>query len=204
MYDELGLPDTELARGAWEFVRATHPEYLFNHAVRTFVYAREIGRGAQVDLEVLFLGCVLHDVGLTLSTGQRFEVDGADEARRFLRERGVDEAVAEVVWQAIALHTSVGIAGRMRPEVALVQAGSGADVLGVNGIPPQLRADTERVLPWLDLSTAITEAVVARARADARTAPPLSFPAQVYAEWTGAAVPGWRELIAMDKRGQLV
>ncbi|GGS47472.1 HD domain-containing protein [Actinokineospora fastidiosa] len=199
MYEELRLPDTELARAAWDLAKSTHPDYLFNHVVRTFVYAREIGRDVDVDLEVLFIGCVLHDVGLTVSTGQRFEVDGADAAREFLRGRGVDETTAEVVWQAIALHTSPGIPGRMRPEVALVQAGTGADVLRLNEISHDMRAEVEELLPWLDLGTAISQAIVDRARDDPRTAPPLSFPAQVVSEWTDADIPGWRDLLGMDK-----
>lgn len=203
MRDELDLPDTALTRAALDHAERVLPAYLFNHSVRTFLYARELGRETDVDLEVLFLGCVLHDLGLTGPTGQRFEVEGADAARRFLVERKLNGDAADVVWQAIALHTSVGIADRMRPEIALVQAGSGADVLG-RGLD-DVRAWAEGLLPRLDLTAAITSAIVERATIDPRSAPPLSFPALVAAEWPGGPdVPGWRALSGLDNRAKLV
>ena len=205
VYDDLHLPNTDLAREAYDYAEQTLPTYLFNHSVRTYLYARALGSGLDFDDEVLFLGCVLHDVGLTVSTGVRFEVEGADVARRFVVERDGGEEKAEIVWQAIALHTAVGIADRMRPEVALVHRGSGADVLG--GVPDRLREETEARLPWLDLAASITEAVVDRARVDPRTAPPTSFPAAVVAgRGGGPAIPGWRDLVErrLDNRARLV
>ena len=61
----------------------------------------------------------------------RFEVDGANAARDFLRERGVDEAKIRTVWLGIALHTTPGVPEFLDPETALVTAGVETDVLGI-------------------------------------------------------------------------
>src|SRR6476619_7553902 len=77
---------------------------------------------------------MFHDLGLTdtyRTTTQRFEVDGADEARRFLTAHGVDDYAAQRVWTAIALHTTPGIPEHMEPEIALVTAGVETDVLDI-------------------------------------------------------------------------
>lgn len=77
---------------------------------------------------------MFHDLGLTDSyrtITQRFEVDGADEARRFLTAHGIDDDAAQRVWTAIALHTTPGIPEHMAPEIALVTAGVETDVLGI-------------------------------------------------------------------------
>ena len=56
----------------------------------------------------------------------------------FLAARGLSEERAEIVWDAIALHTSIGIANRKRPEIALANAGIGIDVSkrGAERLPP--------------------------------------------------------------------
>jgi hypothetical protein len=61
---------------------------------------------------------------------KRFEVDGADAAREFLRSHGIAELNVDLVWEAIALHTTPGIPQYMRPEIALTQAGVLLDVNG--------------------------------------------------------------------------
>lgn len=74
----------------------------------------------------------MHDLGLTerFDAEQRFEVNGADAARAFVLEQGLSDEKAEIVWDAIALHTSIGIAIRKQPEIALVHLGATADLLG--------------------------------------------------------------------------
>ncbi len=134
------VPETEVAGQAYRFAGQIEPAFVSAHSVPSYLDARELaGRGPfqDYDDELLFLSCVLscvlHDVGLTEQGNreQRFEVDGADLAARFLRERGVDERRARIVWEAVALHTSDGIASRMDPEIALVQVGILADILGL-------------------------------------------------------------------------
>jgi hypothetical protein len=76
---------------------------------------------------------MFHDIGLTTryeASQLRFEVDGANAARDFLRGHGIGESAIETVWNAVALHTTPGIPQFMRPEIALVQAGAGMDVAG--------------------------------------------------------------------------
>lgn len=77
---------------------------------------------------------MFHDLGLNPEfrrSDRRFEVNSADEARRFLQRHGVPEDSIRRVWTAIALHTTPGIPEFMEPEVALVTAGVEYDVLGI-------------------------------------------------------------------------
>jgi HD superfamily phosphodiesterase len=130
------VPDTALVREATEFIRDTEDELLFNHSRRVFFFGALQGlrRGLKADAELLYVGAMFHDLGLTERYHEsqvRFEVDGADAARDFLRAHGVDEAEAAKVWLGIALHTTPGVPEFMAPEVALLQAGVEVDVLGV-------------------------------------------------------------------------
>jgi hypothetical protein len=128
------LPDSKLARDATDFTRGLSAPVVFNHVLRTYVFGELLGRakGLKFDSELFYLGAVLHDLGQTerFMGQQRFEVDGADAAAEFLKDKGVPKESVEVVWDAVALHTSRGIVERKRPEIALVSAGAGADVFG--------------------------------------------------------------------------
>lgn len=130
------LPDSKLARDATDFTRGLSAPVVFNHVLRTYLYGELLGRaqGLKFDSELFYLGAVFHDLGQTerFMGHQRFEVDGADAAAEFLKAKGVPQELVEVVWDAIALHSpsSHGIAERKRPEIALVSAGVGADVIG--------------------------------------------------------------------------
>ncbi|HEX7252310.1 MAG TPA: HD domain-containing protein [Thermoanaerobaculia bacterium] len=142
----VGAPDSELCQRATALVAELSPPFLFNHCARSFLFAEEIGKRdrLQYDRELLYLSAMLHDLGLTdsyLDGNQRFEVEGADKARAFLIEHGLAEKKADVVWDAIALNTSFGIATRKGPEIALAHLGVSADFLST------LLADvsTERV-----------------------------------------------------------
>jgi HD superfamily phosphodiesterase len=106
-------------------------------------------RGLEPDPELLYVGAMFHDLGLTdkyRTKNQRFEVDGADEARRFLTSNGIAGDAATRVWTAIALHTTPGVPEFMAPEIALVTAGVETDVLGIGYHdldPAEIRAVTE-------------------------------------------------------------
>ncbi|BCZ20462.1 HD domain-containing protein [Mycobacterium senriense] len=132
----IDVPDSALAREATEFIRDTEDELLFNHSRRVFFFGALQGqrRGLKPDAELLYVGAMFHDLGLTeryRDSQVRFEVDGADAARDFLTARGVDEADAAKVWLGIALHTTPGVPDFLAPEVALLQAGVEVDVVGV-------------------------------------------------------------------------
>ena len=129
------VPDTELVREATELVRAAISPLLFDHSRRVFLFGTLKGRhrGLVADPELLYVGAMFHDLGLTeryRRTDQRFEVDGADLARDFLLEHGRSAGDARAVWLGIALHTTPGIAHHLEPEIALVSAGVETDVLG--------------------------------------------------------------------------
>lgn len=130
------VPDTALAREVTDFIRDSADELLFNHSRRVFFFGALQGtrRGVQPNLELLYVAAMFHDLGLTehyRNSTVRFEVDGANAARDFLMDAGVDKADADMVWLGIALHTTPGVPEFLAPEVALLQAGVEVDVVGV-------------------------------------------------------------------------
>ncbi|MEU3655469.1 HD domain-containing protein [Streptomyces sp. NPDC032161] len=133
---DVRIPDSALAREATELVREAASQLLFDHSRRVFLWGALRGReeGLRYDPELLYVGAMFHDLGLTeryRRTDQRFEIDGADEARRFLHARGITDEEADRVWTAIALHTTPEIPLHMAPEIALVTRGVELDVLGI-------------------------------------------------------------------------
>ncbi|MFE6942013.1 HD domain-containing protein [Streptomyces chartreusis] len=129
------IPETSAVTGATEFLRERTSPLIFHHSRRVFLFgslrARELN--LRIDPELLYVSAMFHDVGLSIpfsDTQQRFELDGADHARKFLLDRGFSESAAEVVWRAIALHTTPGIPGRMEPEVAATNHGVLTDAIG--------------------------------------------------------------------------
>jgi HD superfamily phosphodiesterase len=132
----VNLPDTELVTSITAHIRAAEDDLLFNHSRRVFLFGVLQGRrrGLRPDLELLYTGAMFHDIGLTeryRNSTLRFEVDGANAARDFLLEHGVDDADADKVWLGIALHTTPGVPEFRAPETALVTAGVETDVLGI-------------------------------------------------------------------------
>jgi hypothetical protein len=130
------IPDSKLAREITELVRVTETSLLFHHSSRVYYWGALTGKrcGLRFDPELLYAGAMFHDMGLTpqyASADKRFEVDGANVARDFLRSHGIAERDIETVWTAIALHTTPGIPQFMHPVIALVTAGVEMDVLGI-------------------------------------------------------------------------
>ncbi len=130
------VPDSAIARAVTQLVRDTEDDLLYNHSRRVFLWGALTGdrRGLRYDAELLYVGAMFHDMGLTdahASPDKRFEVDGANAARDFLANHGVPERDVEDVWTAIALHTTPGVPEYMRPTIALVTAGVEMDVLGI-------------------------------------------------------------------------
>lgn len=135
--DILGItiPDSALARDITQLIRDTESAMLFQHSRRVYLWGALIGRRQRLnfDPELLYAAAMFHDIGITSGyqhSQRRFEVDGANAARDFLRARGISEREVEKVWLAIALHTTPGIPEHLHPEVALVQAGAGLDMTG--------------------------------------------------------------------------
>jgi HD domain len=131
------VPDSRLAREITQLVRDIESGLLFHHSSRVYYWGALAGkrRGLKFDHELLYAGAMFHDMGLTpahSSAHGRFEVDGANVARDFLRSHGIAQGDIDTVWTAIALHTTPGIPQHMHPVVALVTAGVEMDVLGLS------------------------------------------------------------------------
>src|SRR5437763_16746280 len=162
----IGIPDSKLARQATELLREYGTPLLFAHSLRVYLFGAIRGRhrNLKVDHELLYIGAVFHDLGLTpkyRSPDHRFEVDSENAARDFLRANGIDESAAGVVWDAIALHTTPEIPWHKRPEIALVIGGVEADVVGdgLGEIPPGDRDAVLAAYPRIDFKLWIVRAI---------------------------------------------
>jgi hypothetical protein len=126
------MPNTALANEATALAQGSEPAQIFNHSLRTFLFAELFARAQRVahDAEAVYVASILHDTGLTpqyMSPHDRFEVDGANLSRDVLKRHGVFGPRSDVVWDAISLHDNGGIARWKQPEVMLVNAGVAAD-----------------------------------------------------------------------------
>ncbi|WIX77491.1 HD domain-containing protein [Amycolatopsis carbonis] len=131
------VPDTELVAEVTSLIREQSTELLFNHSRRVFLFGSLQARalGIDPDPELLYVAALFHDTGLVppwRSEQQRFEIDGADQAREFLLAHGRSAADADLVWTSIALHTTPEVPYRMAPEIAATTAGVETDVLGLH------------------------------------------------------------------------
>jgi hypothetical protein len=148
------IPDSAIANQATDLLLEHGTEFLYNHSLRAFLFASLNGAHKEVpyDAELLYVSSVFHDLGLTRhysSPNKRFEVDGANAARDFLRSHGLPKHTLQLVWDAIALHTSPGIADHKEPEVALLNYGVALDVVGrgYEHLSEQHREDIIRQFP---------------------------------------------------------
>jgi HD superfamily phosphodiesterase len=144
------IPDSKLAREATDLLHQHGTPLLAAHSLRVYLFGSIRGRhrGLKVDPELLYFGAIFHDFGLIptyRSQTHRFEIDGANTAREFLRSHGIEEATAGIVWDAISLHTTPEIPWHKRPEIALVTGGVEADVLG-DGLDEISPGDRDAVL----------------------------------------------------------
>jgi uncharacterized protein (TIGR02246 family) len=207
VFEQLDLPGTSLARDAYTHAAQATAVFVRNHSVRSYVFARAHAQnqglrpGSDYDNELLFVSCILHDIGLSEQGNgdQRFEVDGADTAAAFLRERGVEERRIAIAWDAIALHTSDGIASRKGTEVALTQAGIATDIFGARrqNLPAGLADQVHALLPRMDLGYALSDAILAQAKAKPQKASPMTFPGELLRRHLPyGAHPAWYDLLA--------
>jgi HD superfamily phosphodiesterase len=134
--DGVRIPYSSMANHLTQLIRDTETDLLFRHSTRVYLFGALTGkrRALKFDAELLYVGAMFHDIGLTeryRTSRNRFEVDSANAARDFLRSYGISENAVETVWDAIALHTTPGIPEHKKPEVALVTSGVEMDVLGL-------------------------------------------------------------------------
>lgn len=162
------IPDSALARAAAELAWASFPEYLYNHCMRTFVFASLIyaKAGTKCDQEIIFIASILHDLGLVpqfMSPDERFDLDGANAAEKFLQKHAVPRERSDKVWEAIALHAGgTAVARRRGPEVAAVGLGAAIDVQGI-GIADFSAEELREVLdtyPRLGLKQHFVQSIV--------------------------------------------
>lgn len=134
--DAYCVPDSPLAKSAFELAAGLSRPVLLNHAVRTYHFAAILAArdGLRLDRELVYVASVLHDLGLTPTYEAEpgsFEWVGARQARAFGIEQGMEPQRADLLHDAVALHSSVGIASSREPEIAMVHYGAGADLFGI-------------------------------------------------------------------------
>ena len=173
-------PDTALARQAAALVHDCCQPHIAAHCERSFQFAALLARAdnLDVDLEVLYIGTVLHDIGLSprFSGPERFEMRGANAVRTMLRDAEMQEARAESVWDVIALHASTAIAAHKSIETRIANRGISVDVrgAGVEALSPDaVRAVLDR-WPRHDFPSAFSQTLIDEA---------CSNPASVRSSW---------------------
>ena len=159
----VSVPDSPLITEALEYAQKLSDAYLFNHAMRSWLFAAKIGqsKGIDCDLEVVAVGTILHDIGLSAAVpgSNRFEVNGAAAARSFVKERGFSDRRAQLIWDLVALNSTVSIALHKEPEVALDTMGIGLDYggFGFELIPSADMTEVLRAFPRLNMKTKFAE-----------------------------------------------
>lgn len=193
------LPDSALCQAATELAQRVSEPFLFNHVMRSCVYAEFLGQQRQqrYDRELLYLSTLLHDLGLTslAPLRERFEVEGADLAKDFLARQGMSEAAIELAWDAIALHTTAGIPARKQPVVALCHLGIACDIRGAvdNHELDALRAPVREAYPWLALQRELPATLVGLFRKS-----PAAVSSHAVADACDRLVPGFRRFNLCD------
>jgi HD domain len=127
----IAVPDTPIVARAIDYAREHSEAYLFNHVMRSWLFAAAIAQVKQAphDPEVLAVATLLHDIGLAKAFDGplRFEVEGANAARAFARAQGMMDNRAQLVWDGVALNSTPSIALYKESEVALSTLGIGLD-----------------------------------------------------------------------------
>ena len=165
-------PDTTLARHARDLVHDCCEPHIAAHCERSFQFAALIARteGVELDMEVLYIGTLLHDVGLAARFvgPDRFEMRGANAARTMLLEADMDRARAENVWDVIALHASTAIATHKSPETRLANRGISIDVRGAGAdrLPPDAVRAVLNAWPRHEFPSAFSATLIDEVRAN--------------------------------------
>ncbi|KAF8521233.1 hypothetical protein BU17DRAFT_88139 [Hysterangium stoloniferum] len=136
-------PDTPLVKAALAHAQAESPPWLFNHVVRSWLFALKLvqAENALIDEETLSVAALLHDLGLAdkyMTPDRRFEVDGAAAAVSFLKKYHQEvEGTPSTDSYSIALHATPSLASHSIPEVVYCFRGVAVDVLrqGLEHVP---------------------------------------------------------------------
>ena len=161
----VSVPDTPLITRAIDFARERSEPYLFNHVMRSWLFAALLAQRKQTahDGEVLCVTTILHDLGLAeaFDGPLRFEVEGANAARTFARNEGMDDRRAQLIWDGVALNSTPSIALYKEAEIALATMGIGLD-WGGWGYEALTEAEVAAIVgafPRLEMKERFTQAV---------------------------------------------
>jgi len=203
------FPDSEVASAALRLVTDVSPAVLSNHCVRSYLFGREIAAarglrsGVDYDDETVYLACLLHDLGLTdFGAGeQRFEVQGADAAARFLREHDVADDRVTTVWQSIALHSSLGLGHAFGTVQLIAISGISFDIdgMGMNDFSPDFIGRVIGAWPRHEVGVELGHAIARDIRAHPTNplkAPPFTLPGHLNEVINGAPAVDFTEFIA--------
>ena len=180
----LALPTGPLVATSLELVRSTESPPIVDHSIRTFLFARLLAEhegalnDAAYDEQLLFAATVMHDLGLgEHARGHaRFEVEGADLAAGVLRKHGVPDADVERVWEAIALHSSHGLAERRGLLTYLTYRGVFVDAgRTTGGVAAELRKEVLNAYPKPTEGRYLADAIIEHAQKSPAAAPPGSL-----------------------------
>ena len=158
------VPDSPLISDVIAYAEEVCEPYLFHHAMRSWLFAAKVGqlRGMDCDVEVVAVGTILHDIGLSPAVPgpHRFEVNGAAAARSFVKERGLSDHRAQLVWDLVALNSTPSIALHKEPEVALGTMGIGLDWggFGFELLPSAAIAEILSAFPRLKMKQRFADA----------------------------------------------
>jgi len=161
----VSVPDTPLVSRAIDFARERSQPYLFNHVMRSWLFATLIAQRQETahDVEVLAVTTILHDLGLeeAFNGPLRFEVEGANAARSFARNQGIDERRAQLIWDGVALNSTPSIALYKEPEIAIATMGIGLDWggFGYQALTETSVAAIVEAFPRLGMKERFTQAV---------------------------------------------
>jgi hypothetical protein len=195
----ISMPDSALCQAANELARRVLEPFLFNHVMRSCVYAECLGRQRMqpYDRELLYVVTLLHDLGLSslAPLRERFEVEGADLAKEFLARQGMSDSALELAWDAIALHTTAGIPIRKTPVISLCHLGTMCDIRGLRDNPElaELRAPVRAAYPWLALQRMLPETLVGLYRKS-----PMAATSHAVADACDHLIPGFRRFNLCD------
>ena len=195
----VSVPDSPLITESLEYARKLSEPYLLNHALRSWLFAVKIGNLKRIDYdpEVVAVGTILHDIGLTagVSGPNRFEVNGAAAAVSFIKERGLSNRRVQLIWDLIALNSTPSIALHKEAEVALGTMGIGLDWggFGFELIPSADMTEILRAFPRLKMKDKFAETcchlVAAR---------PETSSDNFLRDFGERFVPGYRPISAVD------
>ena len=193
------VPDSPLITETLEYAQKLYEPYLFNHAVRSWLFAETIGRarGIDYDREVVAVGTLLHDIGLTASVSgpNRFEVNGADAARSFFKGEGLSDRRAQLIWDLVALNSTPSLALHKEPEVAVGTMGIGLDYggFGIELIPSTDMTTILNAFPRLQMKNRFAETCCRLV-----TAKPETSSDNFLRDFGERFVPGYRPISTVD------